>query len=422
MPLRTQSGCLGAIPSRGLLCTCFTCLLLNLLLSGCANQSSVEPGNSQSAEVEAADSVPTGVPQIHALDDGGTWTGALLNRGMHGNGYHDNGAGLTYDGEMVAGKRHGEGIEKRPDGSTYTGHWLDGKRSGSGRETAVDGSFHDGEWEFNQPRGPGSREFENGIQITGTFAGDIATTGLLVLPSGSTFAGPLWTLGGDMHPRFSKWVDFEASQGDPYAQLLYAQERLRSKTESESVLANEARLTAYLQAAESAGIGDAAYLYALHVLPTNREQALIVLRRAAARPHTPSARLLGELLLSDDPPRSCHPNNICRTEALELLQTAFKRGDRLAARRLTQELLRFDAAAARNVIHNFAMTFGDWQDLELLAAAHAALDQADEALQAATRALQQAERSDEAVSMDDLERLARNVETYQTKNHTEVAP
>jgi hypothetical protein len=337
----------------------------------------------------------------------------MVNGHMHGNGRYHNGAGLTYSGAMADGKRHGEGTETRPDGSTYSGQWSLGTRSGSGRETAADGSFHDGEWEFNQPHGPGQRQLENGIQITGTFAGELATNGLLVLPSGPAFAGPLWTSDGKMHQRLVEWIALHAAQGDPYAQLLDAQGRFAPGTDTS--MAKD--VLEHLESAEAAGIGDAAFLLATYISDSDRERAVQILRRAAARPHAPSARLLGELLL-----KRCQPQTPCHTEALGHLQTAAQRGDRQAARHLSEALLQSDASAARAVIHNLAVTFGEWQDLNLLAAVHAAEGDTAAALRVATRALQQAQQSDKTITTGDLERLTRQVEIFKTKLSTEAAP
>src|SRR5690606_23081772 len=90
-----------------------------------------------------------------------------------------------------------------------------------GLESQPDGSFHDGAWERNQPLGPGLRRSASGIEISGLWNRDSVSTGLLKLPTGPAYAGPLFRdRNRVVAPRLLDWLETVASSGDPYAQLL----------------------------------------------------------------------------------------------------------------------------------------------------------------------------------------------------------
>jgi hypothetical protein len=284
---------------------------------------------------------------------------------------------------------------------------VSGKRSGSGRETWPDGSYHDGEWEFNQPRGPGFRHYADGTEITGVFADEVATSGMLALPSGEIYAGPMHTTSGEMHPKFTAWLNTTARSGDPWATLLRARNMLE-KTQDSTVVA---RALAQLRHAEASGLAEASFLLGLHQDGT---VAIDHLRRAASRGHAGASRLLGERLLAQCGTGNGGPdddvNTGCREAALEHLRAAAARGDHAAVRALALALLPDDPGAARAVIRNQAVSFGHWRDLEVLGRVESALGNPSEALRLLERALMNGGQS-EARDAAESDRLQREIET-----------
>lgn len=341
--------------------------------------------------------VPAQGGEALVLEDGATYRGEIVAGLMHGRGRFDNGAGLVYDGDWKDGKRHGHGTETRPDGSRYSGSWEAGKRSGSGRETWPDGSYHDGEWEYNQPRGPGMRHYADGTEITGTFAGDVATSGMLTLPSGEIFAGPMHAPNGNLHPKLDRWLKTTAAGGDPWAGLLRARHLLRAPTPG-NVPAEALEL---LQIAESAGLAEAAFLLGLH---QQGEPAIEHLRRGASRGHAGAARLLGERLLAQ-----CG-TAACREEALVHLRAAASRGDHDAVRALALALLPADPVEARKVIDSQARSFGHWRDLVVLGRVESALGNPSEALRLLELALMNGGQNDATMDAAEADRLQREIE------------
>ncbi len=349
-------------------------------------------------------------------DDGSTYVGTVEKGRMHGKGRFDNGAGLIYDGEWVHGKRHGRGTETRPDGSRYVGEWFEGKRSGSGRETWPDGGYHDGEWELNQPQGPGLRRSADGIEITGTFTGLMPTSGMLVLPSGETFAGPMYKSEGGPHPRFKTWLHTTAEAGDPWAQLMYARDLLVASRES----ATMEQMLKHLRSAEVAGLAEASYLLGMHLKDNDPDAANIHLERGAKRGYAPASRLLGELLLIQ-----CESPG-CEQSAHSQLQNAANKGDRLARRTLALRMFDEDNQAARDLIHDQAISFGDWQDLEILIRVldrtRELPDDESEILRLLELALMDARQSDHPDAVAAVERLQLRIDRIRLPAGKGVAP
>lgn len=344
-------------------------MAMMLALSGCQSPASTE---AETESAPLAEQSPQSADKVHLLADGARYVGDREAGRMHGQGTFDNGAGLSYSGGWQHGKRHGEGTETRPDGSNYRGQWIDGKRSGSGRETWPDGTYHDGEWELNQPRGPGLRREISGIEINGVFAGNVVTSGMIVFPSGEFYAGPMFKPDGAMHRKMRSWLTDAAERMDPWSQLYLARQLLAENKSANT----DPRVIELLTAAEAAGIAEASYLLGRALIDNNPDAAKVFLTRAADKGSRQALTALDDLAL-----QTCTAPEACKETINAALSAAADAGDRQARRTLTRRHLEAgDAASALVLIRNFAISFADWQDLELLARAEMMLGQPDSAL------------------------------------------
>lgn len=127
------------------------------------------------------------------LSDGElTYEGEWQGGQRHGYGTLSTRYGLTFEGTWQDGKRHGFGREARFDGSAYVGEWERDARNGQGTETRGNGARHEGQWELNTTVGPGVRTDALGFELSGVWLRDSISNGLLRLPDGSEYAGPLY--------------------------------------------------------------------------------------------------------------------------------------------------------------------------------------------------------------------------------------
>ncbi len=293
----------------------------------------------------------------------------------------NNGAGLRYEGNWRGGLYDGEGKLDEPDGSSYTGEWRGGKRSGSGRQYYPDGTYHDGSWELNQPQGPGTRKTIEGFTFTGLWSGNVIANGLLELPSGHTYAGPLYNdKGTKVSGQLLTWLEDLAKRGDRYAQYLLADCYDRF-TEP---LPDDARRHALLQQSATQGFAPAQLALAEH---STGGDAQLWLQRAADK-HHPTAlyRLAQERHEAGD-----------YAEAYALAERALQRGSTQARRQLAWWLAtdsRADAASgatAVTLIRDIAITTAGWQYLDTLAAAQARAGEVPEALATQDQAIRNAQ-------------------------------
>jgi hypothetical protein len=270
---------------------------------------------------------------IYRAADGTVYLGEWRDGLRSGRGREIRLSGVVYEGEWREGSRQGAGREERPDGSNYEGEWDTGTRHGTGRALFADGSRYEGTWEQNVPMGPGTRRYASGIEVRGVWQSERVSSGLLELPSGKTFAGPLTSRQGrGVAPPLLAWLSQAAADGDPHAGLLLASAWL----DFEEPAPDPARARTWLRQAKSSST-EAAYRLAALMLDDpepDLAQVLELLHAAAEGEHAEAQRLLGDLFesgahLTRDLPR-----------AAQWYRGALRAGSPLAAERLAQTLLK----------------------------------------------------------------------------------
>ncbi len=321
----------------------------------------------------------------------GEWRASL----QHGYGTSLTEAGVTYEGTWVAGKRQGFGVARRPDGSSYQGEWVEGRREGQGIERFADGSFHEGRWETDQPLGPGTRKDRTGIEISGVWTGDNVSSGLMRLPGGAEYAGRLLRKRNTVvEPGLLTWLEARAEEGDHYAQFFLG----TAYTDFSSPAPDPFRATAYFRSAARGDVADAQFRLALLLMKNTPEQAMAWLRKAAVAGQAQANTLLGELYLTgnrvEQDPRA----------AIQFLEAGSNAGDMAARNNLAWVLatsedpdLR-DGERALALIRPLALTEGDWQHFDTLAAAYAAIGELERAAGTQQFAIDAAQEAPDATS------------------------
>ncbi len=330
-------------------------LITTLCIQACATQDGPPIRDFPDAATPQLGTPSVSVPTIGEVD------GPPADGGREGYQAWDNGAGLRYEGTWRGGLFDGEGRLDEPDGSSYEGEWRAGKRSGSGRQYYPDGTYHDGSWELNQPQGPGTRKTIEGFTFTGLWTGNVIANGLLELPSGHTYAGPLY---GDKGTKVSgqlvAWLEDIATRGDRYAQYLLADSYSRFTEPAP----DDARRQALLRRSARQGYAPAQLALAELSSGTDVQRWL----QRAADNHYPAAlyRLAQKRHDAGD-----------HAGAYSLAQRALQRGSTQARRQLAWWLATDPTAdvasgrAAVGLIHDIAITTAGWQYLDTLAAAQA---------------------------------------------------
>ncbi|MDH3644102.1 MAG: hypothetical protein OES38_18500 [Gammaproteobacteria bacterium] len=333
---------------------------------------------------------PHGFGTLTGLD-GASYQGRWSQGRRDGYGNATDASGLHYEGTWLAGQRQGFGMVARPDGSSYRGDWQKDKRHGQGRETFADGSFHDGSWESNQPLGPGIRRNPTGIEISGVWNGDFVSTGLLTLPTGHEFAGPLFKNRNEQASQLLvRWLTDTARQGDPYAQLFLGTLFSDFKEPAKNVI----QAQAWFAKAALAGLAEAQYRLALTQAETNVPRTIELLAQAAEQDHAGANDLLGEYYLAGE----AVPQNM--ETAIRYFERALAAGSVQARNNLAWILATStagefrDGARAVALIRPVALLYGNWQYLDTLAAAHAEAGDFDQAVAAQQRAIEDAAGSD----------------------------
>jgi hypothetical protein len=269
---------------------------------------------------------------IYRAADGTVYLGAWQDGLRSGSGREVRMSGVVYEGEWRYGKREGSGREDRPDGSRYEGEWEAGRRHGAGTAVLADGSRYEGSWEQDVPMGPGTRRYATGIEVRGLWQGERITSGLLELPTGKTFAGPLTSRQGRaLAPPLLAWLEQTAAAGDPHAQLLLAS----AKLDFEQPAPDRAQAQAWLERANSAS-PEAAYRLAVLLLDApspDLPRAQTLLEAAGTREHAEAQRLLGDLFASG----ALAPRDL--TRAAQWYRGALQAGSPLAAERLARARL-----------------------------------------------------------------------------------
>jgi hypothetical protein len=276
---------------------------------------------------------------------------------------------LVYEGTWVADKRQGYGLETRPDGSSYQGEWLADKRDGQGREQNADGTYHDGAWEQNRALGPGIRSDLAGIETSGIWNGDLVSNGLIILPTGLEYAGPLFReFNTRVSPRLQKWMHDAASRGDPYAQLTLGKMYL----DYSDPAPDQTEARRWLKQAAEAGIAEAMYRLAITWAEDNPSRTVALLAEAAGKGHPGANEILGEYYqLGIGVPRNLQT-------AMRYFEQGMEAGSLRCRNQLAWLLATIDDAEIRNpsraieIIGPIALYSGSWQYLDTLAAGHAA--------------------------------------------------
>lgn len=303
------------------------------------------------------------------LPDGRRYVGDFSEGARSGYGRAVAPGNLVYEGTWVADKRQGYGLEIRPDGSSYQGEWLADKRDGQGREQNADGTYHEGTWEQNRALGPGIRSDLAGIETSGIWNGDLVSNGLIILPTGLEYAGPLFReFNTRVSPRLQKWMHDAAARGDPYAQLTLGTMYL----DYSDPAPDEAEARRWLKQAAEAGIAEAMYRLAITWAEDNPSRTVALLAEAAGKEHPGANEILGEYYqLGIGVPRNL------RT-AMRYFEQGMKAGSLRCRNQLAWLLATIDDAEIRNpsrtieIIGPIALYSGSWQYLDTLAAGHAA--------------------------------------------------
>jgi hypothetical protein len=329
--------------------------------------------------------------------EGDRFEGDWADDEPHGYGRSEGPPGLVYEGMWVAGQKQGYGRVERPDGSRYEGDWQADKRHGQGREVAADGSIHDGRWEMNQALGPGRRRDATGIEIIGMWNQDSVSSGILKLPSGLEYAGPLYSRSGTAaSPPLLEWLERTADGGDRHAQLLLGTLYLDLATPPPDL--DEARRL--LGAAAEAGSAEAGYRLALTWRESDPARAAALLESATRQDHTGAHELLGDFYYAGiGRPRSLR-------RAVQHYERAAAAGSSQARNNLawllaTARDARYrDGARAVALIRPVALYFGSWQYLDTLAVAWAASGEFEQAVATARQAIALARLAPEARAED----------------------
>ncbi len=316
--------------------------------------------------------------------DGFSYEGEWRQGERHGYGRAEGPPGLVYEGTWRNGERHGFGRLIRPDGSRYEGEWQADARHGQGREERPDGSFHEGTWELNRPMGPGRRGSPSGIEISGLWNGETVSTGLLTLPTGLEFAGPLFDgNSARASARLLAWLQSAASHGDPYAALMLGTFHVDMEVpEPDLEIARR-----WLGVAAEAGIAEAQYRLAVSWEALNPPRVVELLAAAAEQDHPAANARLGEYYHQG----TTVPRNLPR--AIRYYERAMDRGSLLARNNLAWLLATADDPAVRDgpravaLIRPVALYTGAWQYLDTLAAAWAAAGELQRAAATAEAAL-----------------------------------
>ncbi len=324
--------------------------------------------------------------------DGELYNGAWLGGQRSGYGVLEDKLGNRYAGTWVAGKRQGFGKLTRSNFSRYEGEWVEDQRQGNGTEYFANGGSHDGEWFNNQAFGSGTRITRTGIKILGVFTGDRVSNGLLELPNGQEYAGPLFRKQmTEVAPRLLAWTQTQAASGSPAAQWLLAGFYQRfAKPAANPKLA----LQWYKAAASS--LADAQFRAGQLLLEEEPASAIGYLNQAADQNHVQAQQLLGELYHSG---RAVSPN---ATTAINWYARAAERGSLDAKNQLawllatSQEAHVRDPQRALELIETPAQRLQTWALLDTLAATYAALGHFSAAVstqQAALSAAQEEHKS-----------------------------
>ena len=344
--------------------------------------------------------MPSGFGVMHNAN-GSVYSGEWNLSKQHGYGQVISATGAVYEGTWVDGKRQGFGIATQPDGSRYEGEWLAGSRSGQGKESFADSSYHQGSWESNQPLGPGTRRDRTGITISGLWNADQLSSGLLRLPTGAEYAGPLLTDRNTVVQQgLLRWLQARAAANDPFAHFFLG----TAFSDFDNPAPDPSRARQHFAVAAEAGVPDAEFRLAVMIIEDDPKRAIELLTRAASAHQAQASTLLGQYYLTGDRV----PINV--GAASDYLRAGSNAGDMTARNNLAWILATTYEPEIRNgeeslsLIRPLALQNDDWQHLDTLAAALAELGEFEQAIATQERAIEKAsevfgENSDPVAAM-----------------------
>ena len=331
-----------------------------------------------------------------------------------GYGVSNDADGVIYEGMWLDDEKSGYGQEKRPDGFVYDGQWDAGRKQGQGEARLTNGAWHTGTWEAGHILGIGSRVTREGIILSGLWTRNLFSNGMVVLPDGHEFAGPVFTKRGQKTSvPFTAWLSRKASSGSAYAQYLLAATLMDLPLQSDEAQPVVPLLKASIA---KANISDAHYRLAGLLLENDSRAALGHLKAAAKQGHGPANARLGEYYhsgrhLQKDLQAAAHHYEVAARQG----HAAAK--NNLAWLLATQPGELSNPQHAVDLIQPLVLYTGNWQYLDTLAAAHAALARfrlATLIQKQAIRAYRQA-RDLDAADVGNLEELAHRLRLYETQ-------
>jgi hypothetical protein len=342
--------------------------------------------NGDRYEGDWRDDVPHGFG-TRVFADGSVYTGEWSSGEREGYGKLTTVSTEIYEGTWVGDTRNGFGRQQRPDKSYYEGEWRNGKKHGDGSEVFADGRRHDGTWEDGYLLGLGTRTHGSGITISGPWIRNSISQGLLTLPSGLEFAGPLFAANGSAVSKdLVNWLTQKASLGDPHAQLYLASAYL----DFDEPPPDPKTAEIWLEKSAEAGISEAEFRLAILLIDEDPDRHLSLLQSAANDGHPRAHELLGEFY---------HIGKYVEQSleaAANHYEKAITKGSIAAANNLawllatTRDGEVADADRAIELIQPIVLYYGNWQHLDTLAAAHARVGNLDLATRMQRQALIQA--------------------------------
>lgn len=302
-------------------------------------------------------------------------------------------AGLSYEGTWLDGKRHGFGREVRFDGSSYEGEWAAGARSGQGIEKRPNGASHEGLWELNTTVGPGVRRDPLGFELSGVWLRDSISHGLMRLPDGSEYAGPLYKQRNqEISEPLLSWQEKQATDGNLFAQYLMGLAFLEYRKPP----ADQDRAARYLESSARSGYPPAQFTLARLQMndPDKLSRGLEWLLTASNSGYAEAQVLLGSLYQTGTHLPLNHRLAISNFDA------ALASGNRAARNNLAwllstspDDALR-DGERALALIEPMALSFDDWGYLDTWAVALAEAGQFEAAIEKQTAAIEKYELQD----------------------------
>ncbi|MEM9621281.1 MAG: hypothetical protein AAF993_06505 [Pseudomonadota bacterium] len=317
-----------------------------------------------------------------------TYEGAWEAGMRHGYGRFNSPAGIMYEGLWELDKRHGYGKQMQPNGSYYEGNWQADLQDGSGIAVRPDGSQHAGTWSQGFILGTGTRTNRSGVIYSGNWNRNTITDGLLELPSGAQYGGPLFrNQGRSVSTQLLAWMQAQSSNQDPHAQYLLATAFL----DFDDPVPDPATAQIWLYKAADAGHAEAQYRLFTSLEDSDISGAIAWLQQAAQSGHPEANQRLAQFY------HMGHHFQQDLTTAIRLYEQAMAQGSIdatnnlawLLATSLNTELA--DPERAVELIQPFVFLLGDANHLDTLAAAHARLGNMELAQQMQHQALDKAQ-------------------------------